>query len=168
MEKENLIKVRHFASHLLAVAILEIYPETKMAIGSTIDNGFYYDFDFTTPINDKDLSRIEQKMRELLKKWSVFEKKEVSIDEARKLFAHQSYKLELISELEKDGVKPTVYTFGNFVDLCPESHINIDKEIEMRGIKLDRISGAYWKGDEKNKMLTRIYGLAFENKEKLE
>lgn len=168
MGKENLIKMRHFASHLLAAAILEIYPETEMAIGSTVDNGFYYDFEFTTPINDKDLSRIEQKMRELLKKWSVFEKKEVSVDEARKLFAYQSYKLELISELEKKGREPIVYSSGNFVDLCSESHIDIDDEIEMRGIKLDRISGAYWKGDEKNKMLTRIYGLAFENKEKLE
>lgn len=168
MEKENLIKVRHFASHLLAAAILETYPEAKIATSSTMDNGFYYDFDFATPISDKDLSRIEQKMCELLKKWSVFEKKEISADEAKKLFSHQSYKLELIDKLVKDGEKPTIYTFGNFVDLCLESHIDIAKEIEMSGIKLDRISGAYWKGDEKNKMLTRIYGLVFENKEKLE
>jgi threonyl-tRNA synthetase len=167
MENQNLQKMRHSLSHLLAAAVLEIYPETKLAIGPAIDNGFYYDFDFTAPISDKDLGKIEQKMRELVKKWPTFDRKEISEKEAREIFANQPYKLELIEEIIKNGEKPSIYTSGNFTDLCAGPHVTTGKEIEMGGIKLERIAGAYWKGDEKNKMLTRIYGLAFESKEKL-
>lgn len=167
MEQENLMKMRHSLAHLLAGAVLEIFPDTKIATGPAIDNGFYYDFDFATPISDKDLGKIEQKMRELSKKWPTFEKKEISTDEARKLFASQPYKIELIEELAKAGQNISIYTSGNFTDLCAGPHVATGKEIEMGGIKLERIAGAYWKGDENNKMLTRIYGLAFENKEVL-
>jgi threonyl-tRNA synthetase len=176
MEQENLTKVRHSLSHLLAGAVLAFYPDTKLATGPAIDNGFYYDFEFSAPISDKDLGKIEQKMRELLKKWSVFEKKKISINEARELFANNPYKLELISDLEKENSTPTIYISGDlpgspetgFTDLCAGPHVNTTKEIPTGTFKLDRIAGAYWKGDEKNIMLTRIYGLAFETKEKLE
>jgi threonyl-tRNA synthetase len=168
MEQENIYKIRHSLSHLLAAAVLSFYPDAKLAIGPAIDNGFYYDFEFTSPISDKDLGKIEQKMRELSKKWNTFEKKEISINEAKTLFANQPYKLELITDLEKEGSTPTVYVSGDFTDLCAGPHVNTTKEIPSGSFKLDRIAGAYWRGNEANKMLTRIYGLAFESKEKLE
>jgi len=168
MEQENLFEIRHSLSHLLAGAVLSFYPDAKLAIGPAIDNGFYYDFEFSAPINDKDLGKIEQKMRELLKKWSTFEKKEISLDEAKKIFANSPYKLELIADIEKEGAKPTIYVSGDFTDLCAGPHVTTTKEILGGGFKLERIAGAYWRGDENNKMLTRIYGLAFESKEKLE
>jgi len=168
MEKNNLDQKRHSLAHLLGAAVLNFYPDAKLAIGPAIDNGFYYDFDFSTPISDKDLGKIEQKMRELLKKWSAFEGKEISEKEARELFANNPYKLELIDGIVKEGEKITVYTSGDFTDLCGGGHIASTKEIESGSFKLDRIAGAYWRGDEKNKMLTRIYGLAFDNKLELE
>jgi threonyl-tRNA synthetase len=167
MENEQLIKMRHSLSHLMAGAVLSFYPDAKIAIGPAIDNGFYYDFEFSAPISDKDLGKIEQKMRELLKKWSTFEKKEITLAEAKTLFANQPYKLELIEDLEKENSTPTIYISGDFTDLCAGPHISSTKEIPSGGFKLERIAGAYWRGDEKNKMLTRIYGLAFESKEAL-
>lgn len=168
MENQKIFNIRHSLSHLLAGAVLSFYPDAKLAIGPAIDNGFYYDFEFSTPISDKDLGKIEQKMKELMKKWSTFEKKEISLDEARKLFTDQPYKLELIADLEKENTKPTIYVSGDFTDLCAGPHVTTTKEIPSSAFKLERIAGAYWRGDEKNKMLTRIYGLAFETKEKLE
>ncbi len=167
MENENLMKIRHSLSHLLAGAVLELYPGTKLAIGPAIDNGFYYDFELSESISDKDLGKIEQKMRDLLKKWDKFEKKDVSEKEVKELFANQPYKLELAEEIIKDGGQPTIYTSGDFTDLCAGPHVTNTKEIPKDCFKLDRVAGAYWRGDEKNKMLTRIYGLAFESKEKL-
>ena len=167
MEPENLYKVRHSLSHLMAGAVLSFYPDAKIATGPAIDNGFYYDFEFSSPISDKDLGKIEQKMRELLKKWSTFEKKDISIAEAKKLFANNPYKLELISDLEKENAQPTIYISGDFTDLCAGPHVSNTKEIPSGGFKLERIAGAYWRGNENNKMLTRIYGLAFESKEVL-
>ena len=167
MQPENLYKVRHSLSHLLAGAVLSFYPDAKLAIGPAIDNGFYYDFEFSAPISDKDLGKIEQKMRELLKKWSAFEKKEISFAEAKEMFASQPYKLELIADLEREGNKPTIYVSGDFTDLCAGPHVATTKEIPSGGFKLERIAGAYWRGNENNKMLTRIYGLAFESKEAL-
>ncbi|MEI6528695.1 MAG: threonine--tRNA ligase [bacterium] len=184
MEQENIYKIRHSLSHLLAGAVLSFYPDAKIAIGPAVDNGFYYDFEFSAPISDKDLGKIEQKMRELLKKWSTFEKKEISIAEARKIFAEQPYKLELIEELANKGEKISVYISGPsdivstqstiynlqstvFCDLCAGPHVATTKEIPSSAFKLERIAGAYWKGNENNKMLTRIYGLAFESKEAL-
>ncbi|MFA4890978.1 MAG: threonine--tRNA ligase [Candidatus Gracilibacteria bacterium] len=167
METEKIYKIRHSLSHLLAGAVLSFYPDVKLAIGPAIDNGFYYDFEFSVPISDKDLGKIEQKMRELLKKWSVFEKKEITIDEAKIFFANNPYKLELIADIKKEGDRPTIYISGDFTDLCAGPHVNTTKDIPSGGFKLERIAGAYWRGNENNKMLSRIYGLAFESKEAL-
>jgi len=165
---EKLKKIRHSLAHLLGAAVLEIWPDTKLAIGPAIDNGFYYDFEFSSPITDKDLGKIEQKMREILKTWKSFEKTEVNEKEAKKTFAKNPYKIELIEEHAKKGDKLTTYKSGDFLDFCAGGHVDDIKEIKKDAFKLDRIAGAYWRGDEKNKMLTRIYGLAFNTKEELE
>ncbi|MCF7834207.1 MAG: threonine--tRNA ligase [Candidatus Pacebacteria bacterium] len=170
MEKEQkLHNLRHTLAHLLASAVLEIYPNTKNSIGPAIDNGFYYDFDFESPISDKDLETIEKKMLALLKDWNTFAHEEKSVNEAKDYFKNNPYKIELIEEIAEKGEKITFYTAGNFTDLCRGGHLeNPNKEIRAGIFKLDRIAGAYWRGDEKNKMLTRIYGLAFESKEELD
>lgn len=152
----------------MAAAVLSFYPNAKVTIGPAIDNGFYYDFEFSSPLSDKDLGKIEQKMREILKKGLTFEKAEISDTEARKIFADNPYKMELVEGIIKDGERITTYTSGNFTDLCAGPHVSNTKEIESNSFKLERIAGAYWRGDEKNKMLTRIYGLAFETKADLE
>ena len=168
MEQEKLNIVRHSLAHLLGAAVKSIWPDAKIATGPAIENGFYYDFDFTTPITEKDLGKIEQKMREIFKKWQSLEKKNISYEEAKKLFEGNPYKLELIEEYNKDGKELSIYTSGDFTDLCAGPHVvNID-DIKMDAFKLERIAGAYWKGSEENKMLTRIYGLAFPTKEELE
>lgn len=161
-------KIRHSAAHLLAAAVEKLYPGTKNTIGPAIDNGFYYDFEFSTPITEKDLPKIEQKMREILKTWKGFEGKELNKEEAVKLFANNPYKLELIEDIAARGEKITTYTSGEFTDLCRGGHVDDAKEINSTGFKLTRIAGAYWKGDESNKMLTRVYGLCFANKEELD
>jgi threonyl-tRNA synthetase len=157
--------IRHSFSHLLANAILDLYPETKLGIGPAIANGFYYDFDLPRPLTLEDLPKIEKKMIELAKKDFVFEKKHVSQAEAEKLFKDQPYKLELIKELPENEI--TVYTSGNFIDLCAGPHVNSSQDLPLDGFKLNEIAGAYWQGSEKNKMLTRIYGLAFATKKEL-
>ncbi|MFA5934081.1 MAG: threonine--tRNA ligase [Candidatus Paceibacterota bacterium] len=167
-QEENLHNIRHSLAHLLGAAVLELYPNAKNTIGPAIDNGFYYDFEFPEAISDKDLEKIEKKMRELLKTWKNFERKEITPDEAKKLFSHNPYKIELIEEFSEEGKNLTSYTSGNFTDLCRGGHVDDIKEIDPKGFKLERVAGAYWRGDEKNKMLTRIYGLAFENKEALD
>ncbi|PIR38293.1 MAG: threonine--tRNA ligase [Candidatus Zambryskibacteria bacterium CG10_big_fil_rev_8_21_14_0_10_42_12] len=165
----NLEPMRHSLAHLLAAAVKELYPDAKPTIGPAVENGFYYDFEFSTPISEKDLAKIEKKMKEILPSWTSFEGREVTASEAKEHFKNNSYKLELIKELEEKGEKITFYTSGEFTDLCRGGHSeNLSKEISPDAFKLDRIAGAYWRGDEKNKMLTRIYGLAFENKEALE
>jgi threonyl-tRNA synthetase len=166
--EDKIYKIRHSLAHLLGAAVLNIWPEAKIATGPAIDNGFYYDFEFPAPISDKDLGKIEQKMREFYKKWSKFEKAEISEKDAKKLFAGNPYKLELIGDYTKDGQVLTTYTSGEFTDLCAGPHVADIKDIPKDAFKLERIAGAYWKGDEKNKMLTRIYGLAFETKDALE
>ena len=159
---------RHSLAHLLAAAVLRLWPDTKNTIGPAVDNGFYYDFEFTTPISEKDLAKIEKKMRETLKDWKSFEAKEVSAEEAREYFKNNPYKLELIDEIVKKGEKITLYTSGRFTDLCRGGHVDDAQKIDPESFKLDRLAGAYWRGDEKNKMLSRIYGLAFENKAELD
>ena len=159
---------RHSLAHLLAAAVLAIWPETKRTIGPAIDDGFYYDFDFgAVKISDSDLSKIEQKMREIFKTWTTFERQEITVDAAKKMFVDNEYKLELINEFASDGQNLTTYTSGEFTDLCRGGHIENMKEIETGSWQLDRIAGAYWRGNEKNKMLTRIYGLAFDTKTEL-
>ncbi len=167
MENEKLMRIRHSLAHLLGAAVKELYPDTKIATGPAIDNGFYYDFDFKAPITDKNLGKIEQKMRELTKKVKSFDRAEISNKDAEKLFKGNPYKLELIKEYTKDGQILTTYTSGDFVDLCAGPHVESMDEIKNAAFKLERIAGAYWKGDEKNKMLTRVYGLAFESKDAL-
>ncbi len=159
--------MRHSLAHLLGGAVKELWPDAIIATGPAIDNGFYYDFDFTTPITDKDLGKIEQKMRELSKKVKSFDKAEISLKDAEKLFKGNPYKLELIKEYASEGKTLTTYTSGDFTDLCAGPHVESMDEIKNGAFKLERIAGAYWKGDENNKMLTRIYGLAFLTKEDL-
>ena len=171
MEHTQLEHARHSLAHLLAAAVLEIWPSVLPTLGPAIDTGFYYDFEFSTAISEKDFGKIEQKMREIGKKWKGFEKKEVSYEEAKKRFAGNPYKLELIEEIHAKGEPITLYTSGEgahtFTDLCRGGHVENFADVDMSGFKLERVAGAYWRGDEKNKMLTRMYGLAFENKEAL-
>ena len=166
---EKLHNMRHSLAHLLAIAVLEKYPGTKLAIGPATDNGFYYDFEFPEGVSPapEDLKSLQKTMKKLAGKGFGFEGKKVSTDEAKKMFADQPYKLELIEEFEKKGKTLTTYTSGDFTDLCKGGHVKNSNEIDTKAFKLTHIAGAYWKGDEKNKMLTRIYGIAFENKEEL-
>ena len=168
-EQNKLDSQRHSLAHLLAAAVMEIWPDTLRTIGPAIDNGFYYDFEFSSPISDKDLPKIEKKMKEILKSWTEFKGEEKTEAEAKEHNKDNPYKLELIEEIAGKGEKITFYKSGDFVDLCRGGHVeNPSKDIKPDAFKLDRVAGAYWRGDEKNKMLTRIYGLAFETKEELE
>jgi len=164
----DLQEMRHSLAHLLAAAVIEIYPTTLLTIGPAVDNGFYYDMDFESPISEKDFPTIEKKMRSLLKTWKGFTHKEVSVEEARTFFADNPYKLELIEEINKKGEKITLYTSGNFTDLCRGGHVEDMQTVPADCFELSRIAGAYWRGKEENKMLTRIYGLAFNSKDELE
>jgi len=151
--------------------VLEKYPEAKVTLGPPIDNGFYYDFDFgdgEAP-GDADLKAIQKAMKKMVNKWTEWEHKEVSADEAREMYQNNPYKLELINEIAEKGESITLYTCGGFTDLCRGGHAeNPSQDIAMDAFKLDKIAGAYWRGDEKNPMLTRIYGIAFDTKEELE
>lgn len=153
------------------MAVQKKHPEIKLGVGPVIENGFYYDLDFSatghTP-NVDCLSKLEELMSELIKKNIAFIKKEISVDEANKLFASQPFKLELIKELTEKGSQISVYTSGDFMDLCAGPHIENSSEISEGSFKLTKISGAYWKGDEKNPQMTRIYGVAFDTKDELE
>ena len=162
---ENIEKIRHSLSHILASVILEMYPKTKLGIGPAIENGFYYDFQLAKPLAPEDLAKIEARMKELIKEKQKFVKKNITKRIAKRLFAVQPYKLELIKDLP--GQTVSIYTTGAFVDLCKGPHIKSTKEIDVKAFKLAKIAGAYWKGSEKNKMLTRIYGLAFETEKEL-
>ncbi|MAQ77138.1 threonine--tRNA ligase [Candidatus Campbellbacteria bacterium] len=162
-------KKRHSIAHLLAAATLKLYPDTKITLGPAIEHGFYYDMEFSNTISDSDLKKIQKTMKKMANSWSTFESKEVSPNEAREFFAGNEYKLELIDEIEKKGEPITLYTSGDFTDLCRGGHVeNFKEEIDMNAFKLDRVAGAYWRGDENNPMLTRIYGLAFDTKEELD
>jgi len=166
---EEMKKVRHSLAHLLAAAVSELYPKVKLGIGPAIEDGFYYDFDFgSESINEKDLPAIEKKMRALGKTWREFIAKEVSPAEAKDFYKDNPYKLELITEIENRQEKITFYQSGEFTDLCQGGHVADFSQVDLSGFKLDRIAGAYWRGDEKNTMLTRIYGLAMEDKTALE
>ena len=171
MEKaDKLSNMRHTLAHLLAAAAGEIYKfdKIKLTLGPAIENGFYYDIDFCDEkVTDSNLKKIEDVMRKKLSKWTEWEHKEISKDEALKFFKNE-YKAELINEIVERGEKITTYTCGGFTDLCRGGHVeNPAKEIMPDSFKLDRIAGAYWRGDEKKRMLTRIYGLAFNTKEEL-
>jgi len=169
MEKNNLEQIRHSLSHLMTMAMLEIYPEAKLGVGPIIENGFYQDYDLPEKISEDILPRLEKRMKELIKQKIGFKQREVGFETAISEYKNDPYKTELINELKKQGEKNvSFYDSGDFSNLCKGPHINNTSEINPDSFKLDRIAGAYWRGDEKNKMLTRIYGLAFETKEKLE
>ncbi len=161
MELEN---IKHSLSHILASAVKSLYKDVKFGIGPAIENGFYYDMEID--LKDDDLKKIEDKMKEIIKSDIPFEQKIITKDEAREIFKDQPYKLELIDEIEEENV--SIYILGDFIDLCKGPHIKSTKEINIDSFKLDKLAGAYWRGSEKNKMLTRVYGLAFESKEKLD
>lgn len=160
-------KIRHSLAHLMALAIIEKFPRVKLGIGPTIENGFYYDFG-DIKLTDADLPELEKRMQKLIGQNLQFKKEIVSPITAKKAFAKQPYKLELVKELNKDKQKISIYKSGNFTDLCAGPHIKNTSEIIPDAFKLTKIAGAYWKGSEKNPMLTRVYGVAFETKKELE
>jgi len=180
---EDIMKKRHSLSHALAAAVLELYPDAKPTIGPATDTGFYYDFDFGNNAgqnvtneekvedkrpSEKDLPKIEKKMRAILSSWDTFNKKEVSVKEATDFFKDNQYKKELIEGIQESGETITLYTSGSFTDLCRGGHVDTAKAISPDSFKLSSIAGAYWRGDEKNTMLTRIYGIAFDTKDELD
>ena len=163
----QLEKMRHTTAHVLAQAVLKLYPGTKLGIGPAIENGFYYDFEFQVPITEADLEKIENEMRKIIQKAYPMKQIFVSHNEAVEYFkkSGQDYKLELLKDITDDPVSLYVTGENEFTDLCRGPHIDNVKDIGA--IKLLRIAGAYWKGDESQPMLTRIYGTAFETEEEL-
>ncbi len=157
---------RHSMSHILAKAIKQMYPQVKVAIGPAIDNGFYYDFD-NLSLNAEDFAKLEDKMREIINKNEDFKRLEVTRDEALKLFKDEPYKTELIKELPADEKITVYYTGEDFYDLCRGPHVENTKFLRGFAFKINRVSGAYWRGNEKNKMLTRVYVYGFLNKDDL-
>ncbi|MFA5051772.1 MAG: threonine--tRNA ligase [Patescibacteria group bacterium] len=164
----QLAKIRHSLSHLMASAVLDLFPDATLAIGPVIDNGFYYDFDLPRALTPQDLPQIEKRMKKMISQNIPFVRMEKSMAEAKQLSAGQPYKLELIAELEKNNEPISYYQSGKFTDLCAGPHVASSKEISADSFKLTSIAGAYWRGDEKNKMLQRIYGVAFTNRQELD
>jgi threonyl-tRNA synthetase len=179
-EQSELYRMRHSAAHVMAQAVMEMFPaEAKIAIGPPIAEGFYYDFDLPRPLTPEDLEAIEKRMREIFAGDFTFEKKVISADEGREMFVDQPYKLELIEGLEQGGLDEygepiaetpeiSVYTHDVFTDLCRGPHMKSTSEINPDAIKLLNVAGAYWRGDENRPMLQRIYGTAWKTAEELE
>ena len=178
-EDSQLYRIRHSTAHVMSQAVLEFYPEAKYTIGPPVENGFYYDFDLPQPITLEDLGKIEKRMRQIIAGSHPFVRKAVSAEEARQIFKDQPYKLELIEGLEKGGFdeygnplaeKPeiSIYQSDTFTDLCRGPHVETTRQINPSAFKLMSIAGAYWRGDEKNKMLTRLYGTAWKTAQELE
>ncbi len=174
-----LYRIRHSTAHIMAEAVLERFPGANIAIGPAIDDGFYYDFALPRPITPEDLPEIEKRMREIIRGKHPFVRQEVAAGEARKIFADQTFKQELIDGLELGGFdedgnpiteKPVIstYTSDTFVDLCRGPHVENTGQINPDAVKLMSIAGAYWRGDEKRPMLTRIYGTAWQTPQELE
>jgi threonyl-tRNA synthetase len=177
-EDSLLYRIRHSSAHIMAEAVLEFFPEAKYTIGPPVENGFYYDFDLPRPLTPEDLEKIEKRMRQIISGKHPFVKKVVSAAEAREIFKDQPYKLELIDGLDKGGLdeygnplaeKPeiSIYTSDTFTDLCRGPHVENTRQINPAAVKLMSIAGAYWRGDEHNKMLTRVYGTAWGTPEEL-
>ena len=177
-EDSNLYRIRHSAAHIMAQAVLEMFPDGKITIGPPIENGFYYDFDLPRNLTPEDLEKIEKRMRQIIASKFEFSRKAVSAEEARKIFKDQPYKIELIDGLEKGGLdeygnplkeKPeiSIYQQDSFVDLCRGPHVENTRQIKPDAFKLTSVAGAYWRGDEHNKMLQRIYGTAWESAQQL-
>ncbi len=169
METQNLENQRHSLSHLMSMAVSELYPNVGLGVGPVIENGFYQDYDLPEVITPEILPKLEKRMRELIKKDIKFEQHDMNFDQALDLYKNDPYKTELVNDLKARGEeKVSFYKSGSFDNLCAGPHVESTKEIDPNAFKLTTIAGAYWRGDEKNKMLTRIYGLAFESKEKLD
>jgi threonyl-tRNA synthetase len=177
-EESHLYRIRHSAAHIMAQAVVEMFPEAKYTIGPPVENGFYYDFDLPRNLTPEDLEKIEKRMRQIVQGKHEFKKQVISAEEARAIFKDQPYKIELIEGLEKGGFdeygnplkeKPeiSIYQHDTFVDLCRGPHVQNTKEVKQDSFKLMSIAGAYWRGDENNKMLQRIYGTAWENAQQL-
>ena len=180
-EDSHLYRVRHSLAHVMAEAVLEHFPEAKIAIGPPIEDGFYYDFDLPRPIEEADVKKIEKRMRKIVSQNHVFDYQEVGADEAREMFSDQPYKLELINDLVNGRVDEngeqiaepadtlTVYTQDDFTDLCRGPHVENTKEIDPKGFSITHkpVAGAYWRGNADNAQLTRIYGTAWESAEEL-
>jgi len=178
-EDSQLYRVRHSTSHVMAQAVLEMFPgQAKIAIGPAIENGFYYDFDLPRPLTPDDLAQLEQRMRQILQGDHPFVRRELSAEEARRLFADQPYKLELIDGLEHGGIDEhgnetdeapvlSTYSHDTFTDLCRGPHVQNTREINPQGVRLLSVAGAYWRGDENRPMLQRIYGTAWDSPEAL-
>jgi threonyl-tRNA synthetase len=178
-EESDLYRLRHSAAHVMAQAVVEMFPEAKYTIGPPIENGFYYDFDLSRNLTPEDLEKIEKRMRQIIAGRHDFQRQAVSAEEARQIFKDQPYKLELIDGLEQGGFdeygnpldeKPeiSIYKSDTFVDLCRGPHLENTRQINPSAVKLMQVSGAYWRGDEKNKMLQRIYGTAWKTAQELE
>lgn len=161
MAKEiNLDMLRHSMAHVMAEAVLELFPDAQIAIGPSIENGFYYDFDLPRALTEEDLEAITEHMKAIIKQGKPFVRKEVTRDEAAEMFKNQKYKLELLDAIP-DGETVTIYNQGAFTDLCRGPHVESTKDLCAEGFKLLNIAGAYWRGKETNPMLTRIYGTAW-------
>jgi threonyl-tRNA synthetase len=153
-------------AHVMAEAVLELFPGTQIAIGPAIENGFYYDFDLPRPLVNEDLETITEKMKAIIVRNLAFERKVITRSEARELFKDQVYKLELLDAIE-EGEEVSIYSLGEFTDLCRGPHVESTKELRSDAFKLMNIAGAYWRGKETNPMLTRIYGTAWSNAKEL-
>ncbi|HQF46702.1 MAG TPA: threonine--tRNA ligase [Anaerolineaceae bacterium] len=177
-EESELYRIRHSTAHIMAQAVLEQFPDGKVAIGPAIDDGFYYDFDLPRPLTPEDLEKIERRMRSIIQSRVRFERRVVNAEEARQIFHDQPYKLELIAGLEEgkldeDGnpvtEKPeiSIYAHEGFVDLCRGPHVEVSSQINPAAVKLLSVAGAYWRGDERRPMLQRIYGTVWNNPQEL-
>ena len=175
--ESKLYRIRHSTAHMMAAAVLEMFPSAKIAIGPPIESGFYYDFDLPRPLTQEDLEQIEDRMRDIIIERHDFVYEEISPDEGRELFANQPYKIELINDILEQGTDeygektevPTlsIYKSGNFTDLCRGPHVANSREINPKAVKLLSVAGAYWRGDADKPMLQRIYGTAFRSPKEL-
>ena len=159
--------IRHSLAHVMAAAVQKLYPDVKFAGGPAIENGFYYDFDTEHRFSEDDFAAIEKEMKSLIKGDGRFERREISLDEAKEIFKNQPYKMEWLNEYDANGEVLSIYTFRDFTDLCRGPHVESSKDLPKDGFKIRTVAGAYWKGDSKNKMLQRIYVDAFEDGAKL-
>ena len=166
-KSQELEKARHSLAHILAKALISLYPQTKLTIGPAIEDGFYYDIDLDKSITPEEYGTIEKKMKEILNKGEAFIRKVVSKDEALKLFKDNPYKCEIINELPEGEEVSLYYTGDDFFDLCRGPHVESSRNLQNYAFKIHAVNGAYWRGSEKNKMLQRVYCYAFRTKKEL-